>query len=373
MTQTVQEVAPAPEQVAQTPAEKKGAGNTSESAFARSLLAKQQVIQAQPQTPPTEVVPTETAPSAETVTEEATESPAEVKPEEPKEEAQADTPEETEGKTDDVLSNETNSLDPKLQAKIDRRIGKEVAKRKALEAEVAELKSRVEQIPVVEEKQVIVPIPQNVPLAEINDSAALEQLKQTAKTELRWAEAQLDDDEFPKEGKQTDRGWVTKAQLKELVRNAKICQEDLIPQREKFLQTKAASQQTALEKFPFLKDPKDPGYQLAKQAYRENTWVHALPNSDYIIGVMVTGHLAMKAAEASKTVAAKPTTKIKPRPTGGQSEMASDSSASRVPVGAMAAAALKSEEEKLRKKGSVSAKDYAAHLVRTQQLRLNSR
>ena len=361
---TVQTATAEPAPVAQTPVEKKdGASNTSQSDFARKLAAKQ-TAPAIFQAPPTiEAKPVETK------TGEATEAPA-AEAKEP--EAKTETPEATETEAEEVLSPEQHSLDPKLQEKINRRIGKEVAKRKALEQEVASLRALVTQPVPAEKEEVIVHAPANVPLAEITTLTQLEQLKANAKQEIRWVEQWLDED-IPAEGIQTDRGLATKRQLKEIRRNAVAVQEDLIPQRENFLKTRQTSAQTALEKFPFLKDPTHPGYQLAQQAKRDpaNAWLQSLPNADYVLGVQIKGILAMQAEEAAKDgTPAKVVVKPKPRPTNGQGEVASDSSTSRAPIGMMDRMAL----EQARKtatggKKSLGHKDFAALLRANQQFR----
>lgn len=377
MLDTINEATSQPEQVAQTSDAKKGAGNVEESAFAKSLAAKQ--LARMVESAPAEQKPTAETPSAEPATEATQEAPTEAKADETKEEAEkSETPEESKEEADEVLSPETNSLDPKLQDKINRRIGKEVAKTKreiaarvAAETELATLKAQLAEKQDAPKEEVVVPVPANVPLADIDTPAKLEQLKHTAKTEMRWAESWLDED-IPPEGIMTDRGLATKKDLKTLIRNARIVQEDLIPQREKFLTSKSEAQTKAFEKFEYLKDPKHPGYQLAQQAKRENAaWLNMLPNADYIVGVYVKGVMAMQAEEAAKASTPKPTpSKIKPRPTGGQAEVASDSSASRVPVGTLKQQALDNELNKLKAKGGVSAKDFAAHLASNQLIRL---
>lgn len=357
-----------PAHVAQTSVEKStGSSNTSQAEFTRKLAAKQ-TAPAIFQAPPTvEPKPTETK------TEETKEAPVpEVTATETKDDAAkaVETTEATETETEEVLSPEQHSLDPKLQEKINRRIGKEVAKRKALEQEVANLKALVTQPPQVEKEEVIVHAPANVPLAEITTLTQLEQLKANAKQEIRWVEQWLDED-IPTEGIQTDRGLATKRQLKEIRRNAVAVQEDLIPQRENFLKARQSSAQTALEKFPFLKDPAHPGYQMAQQARRDpaNAWLQSLPNADYVLGVQITGLLAMKAAEApAGKVAAKVV--IKPKPTGGQGEVASDSSTTRAPIGALDRLALDTARKAATNgKKSLGHKDFASLLAANQRFR----
>ena len=371
--ETVQTATAEPAPVAQTSVEKSsGSSNTSQSDFARKLAAKQ-TAPAIFQAPPT--VESKPASQTETKTEEPTkEAPvAEATETETKTEAKAEPAEATEPEAEEVLSPEQHSLDPKLQEKINRRIGKEVAKRKALEQEVASLKALVTAPPPPAEKEeVIVHAPANVPLAEITTLTQLEQLKANAKAEIRWVEQWLDED-IPAEGIQTDRGIATKRQLKDIRRNAIAVQEDLIPQRENFLKTRQTSAQTALEKFPFLKDPTHPGYQLAQQAKRDpaNAWLQSLPNADYVLGVQIKGILAMQAEEAAKAgTTAKVGVKPKPKPTNGQGEVASDSSTSRAPIGALDRMALdQARKVATNGKKSLGHKDFAALLRANQQFR----
>lgn len=301
-------------------------------------------------------------------TEEA-QAPSEAQPEEPKEDAQAESTE-PEGEANEVLSTETHSLDPKLQAKIDRRIGKEVAKRKALEQEVAALKQLVAQPPQVEEKEVVVPVSANVPLPEIRDLQTLQTYENALKRDIREAEVLLYSD-FPAEGKQTRWGTFTKDQLIQELFVAKQKLEEEVPAKKEWLNTNQSARATALEKFDFLKDPTKPEYQLAQQAKRQFPVINQFPNSDMLIGLLIKGQQALAAEEAQKG-AVKSTAKPKPKPTNGQSEMPSDASASRVPVGLMDKMAMEHEKKQLGLKKGVSQRDFAAFLAKQSQLR-NSR
>lgn len=353
--ETVQTATTEPAQVAQTTVEKKGAQNQSISDFARKIAGAQ------------------VAPAAFTPKTEAT---AEGKPEEaPKTEAQAapqteatetepktevaeatETAEETETEAEEVPSHENSSLDPKLQAKIDRRIGKEVAKRKALEQEVAELKELVGQKPTEVEKEVPVPIPPNVPLPEIQTQDQLEAYKVALASDIIEAEGLLYD--FPAEGMDTKWGHVTKPQLRAMLTEAKKTQQLVIPAKEKFIATKAQVSQTAQEKFPFLKDPTHEGYALAQAAKKDpaNAWIRGLPNSDYVIGLMVRGQLAMQAEEAKP---AKQGVKPRPTPTKGQSEIASDASIQRAPVETAHLQGVQVERAKILGNKSLGAKEFS--------------
>jgi len=368
--ETVQSAPEQPAHVAQTSSEVKSPGQMGMSDFARMLAAKQ-VAPAAPNAAPakaevkTEAVTEEAkkAPAPEVTTVEATE-PAQAEPESPTEE------------TEEVLSPEAHPLDPKLQEKINRRIGKEVGKTKkaieraaAAEARAAQLEAQLANRPEPEEKEVHVPVPTNVPLAEITSLDALNQYRENLENDIVEAEMLLYSD-FPPEGKQTKWGQITKESLIAALTQAKKDARTAIPAREKFLTTRTQVAQTAHEKFPFLKDPSHPGYQLAKQALRDNPVLRAYPNTDYLVGMLVKGQLAMQAEEAAAKTEAKPATKPKPKPTAGQSEILSDASITRAPTGLMNAQALQAERTNATGgKKSLNGKDFAKLLIANQRFR----
>jgi hypothetical protein len=362
---TVQEAPAQPAQVEQTVAETKGATNTTMSDFAKRLAAKQ-TAPVQFQAPVEVKVEAKAEPAP--VNEEA-KKPAEVEAL-VTEEAQAT--EETEAETEEVLSPEAHSLDPKLQATINKRIGKEVAKTKreiaarvAAEVERDQLKAQLaEKSEAVPE---VVPVPANVPLADITTMEQLNQYRENLANDIVEAEMMLYS-EFPPEGKQTKWGHITKDALIAALTQAKKDERTAIPAREKFLNTRSQSSQTAQEKFPFLKDPTHPGYQMAKQALRDNPVLRSYPNSEYLVGMMVKGQLAMLAEEGTKQEpkAAKP----RPKPTGGQADITSDASITRAPTGTMNSQALQAERANATGgKKSLNSKDFAKLLIANAKFR----
>jgi hypothetical protein len=373
---TVTEVATQPAPSEQTAVEQKSTGQMGVSELARTLMGNKtpyQPFQPKIETP----APAKEAKAPEVpVTEEAPAPSAEVKAEETKTEAQAEPAEETEAETEEVPSNETQALDPKLQEKINRRIGKEVGKTKkaieraaAAEARATELETRLaNQEPI--EKEVQVPIPANVPLADITTLDALQTYKENLASDIVEAEMLLYTD-FPQEGKDTKWGKVTKEALIAALTQAKKDERVAIPAREKFLNTRTQSMQTAQQKFTFLKDPLHPGYQMAKPALRDNPVLRGYPNSDYLVGMLVKGQLAMQAEEAAaKVEGGKSPPKPKPKPTNGQSEIASDASPTRAPTGMMAANALSVERAKIvGGKNTIGQKGLAALLLANQRNR----
>jgi hypothetical protein len=371
---TVQAVTTEPAPVAQTPVEIKGA--IGESDFARRIAAKQVAYQFQSPPP----IQAEAKPPAEApVTQEAKEAPiVEAKPEETKTEAvtPAEPAEETKEEAPEVLSPENHNLDPKLQEILDKRIGKEVAKREKLkqrteaaEARAAELEAKLAQQPTEVEKEVPVPVPANVPLAEITTIEQLNTYKENLQNDIVEAEMLLYSD-FPAEGKMTKWGHITKDGLISALTQAKKDERLAIPAREKFLTTRTQSMQTAIQKFPFLKDPTHPGYQMAKQALRDNPILRNYPNSDYLVGMLVKGQMAMQSEEAASKVEVKSPAKPKPKPTSGQSEITSDASIQRAPVGVLGKQALDAEIATITGgKKSLGHKDFAAILAAKSRFR----
>jgi len=370
--ETVQTVTSAPVQVAQTPVETKGA--VSESAFARSIASKQVAYAFQNTAAEPKAAPAPAEAPAQT-TEEAPKAPeSKATTEEVAPPAKEETAAEEEAA--EVLSPETHSLDPKLQEILDKRIGKEVGKREKLkaklqaaEAKAAELETKLAQQPVEVEKEVPVSVTANVPLPEIGSLEQLHTYKDNLQNDIIEAEMLLYSD-FPAEGRQTKWGHVTKEMLIASLTEAKKIERTAIPAREKFLTTRAQSAQTAQEKFPFLKDPKHPGYQMAKQALKDNPVLRSYPNSDMMVGLMVKGQLAQQAEEAAKADPVKAVVKPRQKPTPGQSEIASDASIQRAPVGLMAQQALSAEIAKITGgKATQDAKSFAAVLAAKQRFR----
>jgi hypothetical protein len=346
-----------PAQVEQTSSEKKtGAANTSVADFAKALAGKQ--------SPSAFEKAVEVVKAVETPAQNEEAEKVPVKAEETETEAQA--AEETDA--EEVLSPETHTLDPKLQQKIDRRIGKVTARAKAAELRIAELEAKLAVHPQEVEKEVPVPVITDAPLGHITTLDQLNQYRDALTNDIVEAEMLLHSD-FPAEGLDTKWGKMTKPALITALTLAKKDERMAIPAREKFLAARTQSQQSASEEFPFLKDQSHPGYQMARQALRDNPILRAYPNSDYLVGLLVEGQLAIAARKGAKP-AATATTKPKPKPTSGQSEISSDASITRAPTGVMAQQALAAERNRVTGgKKSLGHKDFAELLKANQRFR----
>ena len=271
-------------------------------------------------------------------------------------EAQAEEPQ-----GDDVPSQD---ISDDLKKKIDKRIGKEVAKRKALEAQLNELKLQVQaaQQQQTSAPQPVVPLPQGAPpLAQIESASDLVALQQQAKDAKRFAQEQLDRDDF--EPVRVGDTVLDRKALKTIIRNAERTLEDEIPQRAQFIQQRQAAQQLAYEKFPFLKDKSSPEYVQAQQAYMQMPWLKNLPNADWIIGVQIEGLKALQSKEKKLTgKTGKPQTPFSTKPPSGQSVVSSNGEA-RTPSGQRAAQTLEAMRSQMSKSGGVSANQAAQFLL----------
>ena len=349
-------------------------GNLSVAEAAQSLLnreaARTKAVEGVAATPPeqsqpaTNDSPTEAAPNAESAAPEA-ETPAEA----PQAEAEQGEPEQG----DDVHS---QSIPDDLKKKIDKRIGKEVAKRKALEAQLNEISLKL-QAQAAQQQQTpaatpaIVPLPAGAPpLANIEDFGGLVSLQQQAKEAKRWAEEQLDQENFTPV--QVNGGVLGRQELKAIVRNAAKTLEDEIPQRAQFLQEKQKAQQVAYEQFPFLKDKSSTEYVQAQQAFIAMPWLKNLPNADWIVGVQIEG---LKALESKKrnSERAKSTTKpvVSNKPPSSQTAVSSAGGETRVPTANKSQAQIESMRQQLSKSGGVTANQAAAFLLQRELAKNN--
>ena len=281
---------------------------------------------------------------------------------------QAETPE---GEAD-VPSQDDSTEDAKTEKKIEKRIGKEIAKRRALEAQVAELQAQLTQKVIQPEQPAqpapAQPLPSNVPLAQIEDFQSLQTLRDQAKEAKRFAQEQLDRDDF--EPVRVGDTVLGRPELKAILRNAEKTLDDDIPARAQFLTQKQEAQKLAHQMFPYLKNKETPEYVLAQQALSQMPWMRNLPNADWIIGVQIEG---LKALEAKQK--AKPESKPKPamssKPPASQSVVSSAGGDVRAPSATKAANQIEALRMQLSKKGGVTANEAAAFLLAREKAKLN--
>lgn len=270
----------------------------------------------------------------------------------------------------------SQDITPELQKKIDKRIGKEVAKRKALESRLAQLEARIGEqnnAPAPTEqpaqKNAVAQMPVNVPLAQIDDFQSLSSLQQQAKEAKRFAQDQLDRDDF--EPIQIGDTVLGRSELKAILRNAEKTLDDDIPARSQFLTQKQQSQQVAHQMFPYLKDKNAPEYVLAQQALSQMPWMKNLPNADWIIGVQIEGLRSLEAKQKSAKSDGKPKTAMSNRPPSSQTVVSSNGGDVRMPSAAKSASQIEALRSQLSRKGGVTANEAAAFLLAKEKAKFN--
>lgn len=388
MPDSVLTAAPQPEAKAQTSGEvNKGSGNLTYSQFRQQLVASEVARQqeAAKSAPTTETAPA-VAQSPEATPSDAANEEAQPAPEtsaETETEGEAQAAPETTEEANEALSNETGELDPKLKERINKRIGKEVGKRKELEKKLTEvqtqmlaLQQQLQAKPQAESAPVAATPSAGTPLAEINDLSGLVTLQQQAKEAIRFAEEQLERDDFPAEGIVIGEQVFHKAQLREIRRNAKVQLEDHIPQRAQFLNSRTQMQQIAAEQFPFLGDPSDERNLAVKTLLSnpQNAALRNLPHGELLAAAAVVGLQQMKAnaAKSAKPNATAPAFKAA-KPPSSQSAVSTDSTPLRSASVSAERQKLTAERDSLAKKGGLSGKEFARLSNINEQLRNLSR
>lgn len=272
---------------------------------------------------------------------------------------------------DDVLSTESTPLDPKLQAKIDRRIAKEVEKREALRIENEALKEQLASAaqvkPQEQQQPILAPIPSDQPLAHVGDVQTLLKEQASAKEVKRWAEAQLDRDDITN-GVQLGDKTYSKADLKAMVRNAGVMLEDHIPARYQFLQARQQAEQQALSMFGWMKDKTSPEFVAMQNAYRQYPWLNNLPDAPLVIGRQILGAQAIERMLAEQKAKTAPQAeRPKPTPPASQTAVGAQPGAVRVPQSTQAQQRLQAKVEEMKRKGNVSRSDVAKILQAREQ------
>lgn len=328
---------------------------------------------------PSEVIPVETPQDTKPESEQAAQEPtqeSEGQPEEAIQQEQADS------ESDDVLS-QLSTLDPKAQeiakaalerqkerlvGKFEKRIGKEVAKRKGIEQSLSgqlnEIRNQSQSQP-----QTLPPPPPvlnpNNPLGHISDIQSLNQEFSKAKEAVRLSEdliAQMEDNDT----NSIEYGGqeFTKQTVKSALRNAKRIVEDHAPQQAQFLQARQVNSQQAFEMFPWSKDKNSTEYVMAQRFLTDPT-VANRADRDVVVGLLVEG---FKAVEARKNVKTDSKPASKPKAPSSQGELSSASGATRAPESEINRARNTSEIDKLlNKKGGLKVSDAARLLLHTEQ------
>jgi hypothetical protein len=281
--------------------------------------------------------------------------------------APEDQPAETPGEPKDgtALSHE---LPPELQAKIDKRIGKEVARRKTLEEENARLKAQLSQPPTQSATPPPAPSPDE-PLGHVTDVQALAQEHHNIKEVKRWAQAQLLREDGSESIEAYGRTW-SRQDLQATVLNADRVLEDQIPARFQFLQARSQAEVNARQTFPWLNDPQSAEYAEYQAAFKQYPMLAKMPDAPFVVAVQITGRQALqKQQEAAAAAAKKKQTPPKPSspPPGSQTAVGAAPAPIRETVQATAQKAADAAVQGAKVKGNLTQKDMARLLSQKAQ------
>lgn len=259
-----------------------------------------------------------------------------------------------------------SQIPPEVQKNINKRIGKEVAKRKAVEAQLNELRLELAKNQQQAQAQVpeapAAPLPNTgTPLAQIENINQLDTLAQQAKEAKRFAQQQLAKRNF--EPIQLGDQVLDQEALTTIIINADKTLEDDIPARKAFLQQRGEDQKLAYQEFPFLRDKSTPEYVAAQQAYMQMPWLRNLPNADWIIGVQIEGLKAMEKKKASANKPAKAGVIPSSRPPSSQTVATAGSSDNRTPSTSKSQAQVDALRQHLSKKGGVTTSEAVQFLL----------
>ena len=284
-------------------------------------------------------------------------------------------------------------LDEKTKQRIQKRIDKEVGKRKALEQRIAELEAQRQQPPAPEVQS---QSPESVPMRggptgnpmvdKANTVQELDKLEDLAHQTIGDVQDALDNPLLGREPEDTiklsDGHEWTRQALLELRKSAREVLR-LAPKKRQavhgFETQRHQATEIARKEFEFLRDKSSPEYQQAQVLLRD-PWVQQNPNAEWFTAVYVRGLKALaadkaadKAATKGKTEeAAKPKPKVVTpplKPTTDQTAVSSTGGPSRASPDSQRAGALNAERAKYEAKGGVTQKEAASLLMRAEQLR----
>lgn len=271
----------------------------------------------------------------------------------------------------------------RTQEAIDKRIGKEVGRRKALEEQLAKLQGTQpvppqplqspfqqpvpQQAQPIQQVQAPIQVPVSIPLPGIDTVQALQAKQHEARLVRQNVEDAIAlgpnaDGKFTVNGQEYSRQDVI-----DIRRGATDMLENQIPQKYQFIQTRQQALATAVQTFPWMSNSQSPEYQQASALINQNPWLRNLPSMEYTVGMFIEGLKAV-GTRAQATPAA-PAAAARVRPPGDQSVIGGGGSApTRTNGDALAKQALTEQIGKLRKKGGVSVNEYAAHLAQRETL-----
>lgn len=216
-----------------------------------------------------------------------------------------------EEETEEEEAEEDSEVEPpKGVGKLLKQVGKLTARAKSAEERVEAMQAEISALKTRPNDQKAEP--QGPPaLGEVANFDELEKVRKEAVAAKKWAVQHLGKD-YVEEGEREYSG----DEIREIFAAADEYLTEKIPQRAGFLQAKAESDARSREVFDFWDNPEDEANLLYRQVLADPRYasLNALPNRDFVMGLIVEGFRSVnaKAESKGKPAAKKRTAKTPP-------------------------------------------------------------
>jgi len=244
----------------------------------------------------------------------------------------------------EVDDEQPDGLPPDIQESVNKRIGKEVRKRKTIEEEkAAEISDLKAQLATAEarvdgaESTEFTPLPTETnPFASLNTVEEVRKEMMQAEQTLEWAEDNPDGALL--ETKEGEREF-TAEDVREIRKKAARAMRRQLPDQLGFIQARDHLEPQALEAYPWWKDKASSEFQDAMQLMRHMPEVARYPDYKFVVGDYLAGRAARENPVKAKAPA-KGVKKAPPQPTAPTAEPAPID-----PVAVRSASAMKAFQE----------------------------
>jgi hypothetical protein len=245
------------------------------------------------------------------------------------------------------VDGDEDGLNADVQASVDKRIGKEVRKRKealeakeAAESKVTELKAQLEQAEsaVDAANDFAAPKTEANPYADLNTLEEVETQMMRAEQMMEWAEDNPDGALVEtKEGQQE----YTAEEVREIKKRASRALRRQLPEQQGYIQSRDHLEPVVLDAYPWWKDKASSEFQSASQVLRNMPELARFPDYKLVVGDYLNGMVNRMNRDTQKVQPkAKEVKKAPSQPTAPSAEPAPVD-----PTAARSASALKSFQE----------------------------
>ena len=260
------------------------------------------------------------------------------------------------------VDGDEDGLDADVQASVDKRIGKEVRKRKeateakeAAESKVKELRAQLEQAEAAVRASDFAPPPTDAnPFANLNTLQEVQKEMMRAEQTMEWAEDNPDGALVDSEDGEQE---YTAEEVREIKKRASRALRRQLPEQQGYIQSRDNLEPEALDAYPWWNDKASSEFQAASQVLRNMPELARFPDYKLVVGDYLDGMVNRMNRNTQKVQPkAKEVKKAPSQPTAPSAEPAPVD-----PAAARSASALKSFQET----GGV---DELANLLKTGDL-----